>query len=191
MRSVAVSEACSTTTIGAGDATAYWDFQHRTVQRTDLGHRCRECRLAFDTLGEPLTERRGARVSMRYHAVCFSGFADPRSQAASSHHVGHLAGSQFESAPTSKAGTKMRTSEHFTGGGAVRGGGGGGTAGGSLGKISGFGSNSFGAKSSKGRVHVPPPRAPGATGGLTEAALAEHTRNMRIDEEKPGGDWEG
>jgi hypothetical protein len=31
--------------------------------------------------GPQLTERRGARISQRYHAECFSGFADPRSQA--------------------------------------------------------------------------------------------------------------
>ena len=53
-----VSSACSESTIGAGDDTAYWDFQHRVVTRTDLGHTCRECRLPFVDLGEPITERR-------------------------------------------------------------------------------------------------------------------------------------
>ena len=50
------------------------------VEKKDLGHTCRECRRPFTTIGEPLTERRGARISNRYHAECFSGFADPRSQ---------------------------------------------------------------------------------------------------------------
>ena len=29
----------------------------------------------------------GARISSRYHAECFSGFADPRSQVSGSHHT--------------------------------------------------------------------------------------------------------
>ena len=70
MAGTVMSEACSRDTIGAGDSTLYWDFQHRTVTRADLGHNCRECRMAFTTIGDPLTERRGARVSMRYHAEC-------------------------------------------------------------------------------------------------------------------------
>ena len=78
--SVATSLACSESTIGAGDNTGYWDYQHRKVEKGDLGHRCRECRKPFGKLGAALTERRGARVSMRYHGECFSGFADPRSQ---------------------------------------------------------------------------------------------------------------
>ena len=93
--------------------TGYWDYQHRRVEVNDLGHRCRECKLPFGKLGDALTERRGARTSMRYHAECFSGFADPRSQASSSAHVGVHAGSHFEAAPTLKAGTKMRTTAHF------------------------------------------------------------------------------
>ena len=56
----AVSVACSEDTIGAGDDTEYWDFQHRTVTAKDLGHTCRECRLPFTNIGDPLTERRGA-----------------------------------------------------------------------------------------------------------------------------------
>ena len=97
-----VSAACSEVTIGAGDETGYWDYQHRLSTRADLGHRCRECKRPFERVGEPLTERRGARVSMRYHAECFSGFADPRSQASSSHHVGRLAGLQLAAAPGNK-----------------------------------------------------------------------------------------
>jgi hypothetical protein len=112
-----ISQACSEVTIGAGDDTEYWDFQHRTVTAKDLGHTCRECRLPFASIGEPLTERRGARISSRYHAECFSGYADPRSQVGSSHHTGHLAGQQMEAAPTRKATSKMRTGSHFQSGG--------------------------------------------------------------------------
>ena len=83
--SVATSLACSESTIGAGDNTGYWDYQHRKVEKGDLGHRCRECRKPFGKLGTALTERRGARVSMRYHGECFSGFADPRSQVRTVH----------------------------------------------------------------------------------------------------------
>ena len=61
----AISMACSDATIGAGDDTEYWDFRHRAVTAKDLGHTCRECRLPFATIGEPLTERRGARISSR------------------------------------------------------------------------------------------------------------------------------
>ena len=43
-----MSEACHPETIGAGDDTQYWDFQHRAVEKHDLGHRCRECRQRGD-----------------------------------------------------------------------------------------------------------------------------------------------
>lgn len=111
----AYSAACSESTIGAGDETAYWDYRHRETFIKDLGHTCRECKRPFRKLGEALTERRGARTSMRYHAECFSGFADPRSQASSSMHAGKLAGTQLNAAPTQKAGSKMRTGAHFEG----------------------------------------------------------------------------
>lgn len=110
-----------------------------------MGHTCRECKTPFSRIGEPITERRGARTSMRYHAECFSGFADPRSQASSSMHTGNLAGTQMIAAPKSKAGSKMCTGSHFTGKSdrqEISSGGGG--------KIGAFlGSNDFGAKSSK------------------------------------------
>lgn len=114
----AISLACSEVTIGAGDDTEYWDFQHRAATAKDLGHTCRECRLPFTSIGEALTERRGARISSRYHAECFSGYADPRSQTGSSHHTGHLARQQFDAAPLRKATSKMRTGSHFERGGA-------------------------------------------------------------------------
>ena len=66
-----------------------------------MGHTCRECRQPILKVGEPITERRGARISSRYHAACFSGFADPRSQLRSSFHEGHLSGTQLEAAPDS------------------------------------------------------------------------------------------
>ena len=114
-----MSEACHPETIGAGDMTQYWDFQHREAQRNDLGHKCRECRMPFTTIGEPITERRGARVSMRYHAECYSGYADPRSQLSSSHHQGTLKGTQLPAAPAGPF-AKMRTAAHFEGQRALR-----------------------------------------------------------------------
>ena len=168
MAGTAVSMACSEDTIGAGDDTEYWDFQHRTVTAKDLGHTCRECRLPFTNIGDPLTERRGARISSRYHAECFSGYADPRSQVGSSHHSGKLAGTQMEAAPATKATSKMRTGSHFTGGGAVRGASMGGKHGGAM----GMGSLGFGAASSKGAAGVAPAPAPG---GFTAAELLQHT----------------
>ena len=199
-----MSEACHPDTIGAGDDTAYWDYQHRTVERADLGHKCRECKRPFTTIGEPLTERRGARVSMRYHAACFSGFADPRSQLGSSTHVGGLAGTQLDAAPSSKAGSKMRTGRHFDSGGrlehtpsAVAHGGGSGKSGMGL----GMGSNGFGARSSRGtgvllagadaekdlsgfeEAAAQPMVVLG--GGLSEAALAAHTGALASVDEEP------
>lgn len=191
------SEACHSETVGAGDETLYWDYQHRAVQRQDLGHRCRECRMSFSKIGEPLTERRGARVSMRYHAACFSGFADPRSQASSSHHTGRLSGTQFQAAPATKTG-KMRTSQHFDGGGAQRSQHGAVAAG--LGAGSGksgtglcIGSNGFGAKSSRGtglagdtsprELDLTLPR-PSVGLGISEAALRAHQESLSGTDER-------
>ncbi|CAJ1415092.1 unnamed protein product [Effrenium voratum] len=163
--SVGLSEA----TLGAGDDTAYWDFQHRQVEKKDLGHKCHECKDAFRKLGAALTERRGGRVSMRYHGECFSGFADPRSQARSSHHEGKLRGTQLEAAPVQMT-TKMRTAKHFEAGGRVAS-----SLGGKFGTLMSMGHNSFGSKSSKGKVHVPQ-RAPG---DLTEDQLALHEAQLK------------
>ena len=175
--------ACSEDTIGAGDQTNYWDYQHRKVERADLGHRCRECRRPFKKLGEPLTERRGARVSMRYHAECFSGFADPRSQASSSHHVGRLAGTQFEAAPKAKAGSKMRTGKQFDSRSdrrAVSGSGGGGS--GKIALAMAGGHTGFGSKSSKDRPADVLAAARCGPGGFTEDQLAEHTQRMQLEQ---------
>ena len=38
----------------------------------------------------------GCNSNRRYHAECFSGFADPRSQSSSSMHTGNLAHTQYE-----------------------------------------------------------------------------------------------
>ena len=184
-----MSEACHPETIGAGDDTKYWDFQHRSVEKQDLGHRCRECRMPFTTIGDPLTERRGARVSMRYHAACFSGYADPRSQATSSHHAGRHAGTQLEAAPGAKAGSKMRTSQHFEGGGATRGGRNMpptstlGSGAGKTGMGLSMGSNGFGAKSSRGATcaewaQATASASSGASSGLSEAALRRHDQTQ-------------
>jgi hypothetical protein len=162
-----VSRACSEATIGAGDDTGYWDFCHRAAGKKDLGHNCRECRRPFTRIGEPLTERRGARTSNRYHAECFSGFADPRSQAGSSFHTGRLAGSQLAAAPQQKAGSKMRVTKHFDGGGDSRYRQHHHHQGGSLGKISAFsGGNGFGARSGKNKA--------GAAGGAGAHIMLEH-----------------
>ena len=166
-----ISMACSDVTIGAGDDTEYWDFQHRVVTAKDLGHTCRECRLPFTAIGEPLTERRGARISSRYHAECFSGYADPRSQIGSSHHTGHLAGSQMDAAPAQKATSKMRTGSHFEHGGAVRGVGAA-SMGGKHGAMMSMGSYGFGTASSKGAGIVVAQPGPG---GFTAAELEQHT----------------
>ena len=173
----AISMACSEATIGAGDATGYWDYMHRSTTRADLGHRCRECKQPFSRIGEPLTERRGARTSMRYHGECFSGFADPRSQASSSHHVGKLAGTQFDAAPARKAGGKMRSAAHFETGGdsRYRGGGAGGKLAGYSAHGGGFGQRSSKPPAEGGAAAPPPTRQPG---DLTEAALAEHLARL-------------
>ena len=125
---------------------------------------------------------------MRYHGECFSGYADPRSQASSSFHWGKHAGSQFEAAPGKKAGSKMRSARHFETGGSARtlhgggqggGGGGGGGEGGGAKLMNMGGSNGFGAKSSRGVgaalaavVERDDSRSDG--GGLSEAMLDQH-----------------
>ena len=166
-----LSQACSEVTIGAGDETNYWDYQHREATRADLGHRCRECKQPFRRIGEPMTERRGARVSMRYHASCFSGFADPRSQAESSHHTGRLAGTQHVAAPPGKASGKMRTSAHFDSGSDSR----------RLaerpsreasGKLAGLGMHSGGFRNKSSK---PPPDAAGVEDGQSLPVAAQRT----------------
>ncbi|CAD7950724.1 unnamed protein product [Amoebophrya sp. A120] len=167
----AFSLACSETTIGAGDETMYWDYQHRLAQRSDLGHMCRECRKPFTQVGEPITERRGSRISTRYHAECFSGYADPRSQARSSTHEGRLAGTQFEAAPDGPF-SKMRTQSHFSGG----------TTGKSVGAQMAMGRLSF-ARSSRGVD---------TTSGLMQQEGDLQHQNLRASSSRvTGGDGTG
>eukprot|EP01062_Namystynia_karyoxenos_P080956 TRINITY_DN8815_c0_g1_i1.p1 TRINITY_DN8815_c0_g1~~TRINITY_DN8815_c0_g1_i1.p1 ORF type:complete len:198 (+),score=39.17 TRINITY_DN8815_c0_g1_i1:84-596(+) len=109
-----MSVASDAPSIGAGDDTAYWDYQHRQAEPKDLGHLCRECKKPFTVMGQPISERRGARIALRYHRHCFSNYADPRSQPHSSHYEGHLAHTQSEAAPLQSF-HKMRTSSHFSG----------------------------------------------------------------------------
>ncbi|CAK0816649.1 unnamed protein product [Prorocentrum cordatum] len=124
---------------------------------------------------------------MRYHGECFSGFADPRSQASSSHHQGPLAGTQLGAAPAEKAGAKMRTGSHFESAGRVA------PAlaeslGGKFGGQMSMGHNGFGSRSSKGRPAPEPRRRPG---GLTEQRLAAHERALAAvpEDEAPDEGW--
>ncbi|KAG8458906.1 hypothetical protein KFE25_004240 [Diacronema lutheri] len=107
-----------------GNDTRYWDFAFRAVEKSDLGHVCRECRQPFARLGEPLAERRGARLALRYHRDCFSGLADPRSQPRGPFNEGKWAGSHAVSAAApAEPFHKMRTAAHFdsTGSSSLRG----------------------------------------------------------------------
>mmetsp|Transcript_8641 Transcript_8641/g.29474 ORF Transcript_8641/g.29474 Transcript_8641/m.29474 type:complete len:125 (-) Transcript_8641:371-745(-) len=104
------STASSSDLEGAGGA--YWDFVRRPAAQRDLGHTCRECKRPFTAIGEPLAERRGARLAMRYHDTCFSGTADPRTQSNSSFAAGKWAGAVGPEAPREPF-RKMRTAQHF------------------------------------------------------------------------------
>ena len=49
------------------------------MQAKDLGHTCRECRMPFSAIGEPLTERRGASAHRkRPRAAAQFGSANDR-----------------------------------------------------------------------------------------------------------------
>jgi hypothetical protein len=98
-----------------GAATEYWDFRHKRAEPRDLGHRCRECKQAFAAVGEEMAVRRGGRIELRYHARCFSGEADPRSQAGSSFHDAGWGTVISEAAPEKRF-RKMRTASHWGGG---------------------------------------------------------------------------
>jgi len=173
-----MSRGCSDVTIGAGDNTEYWDYAHRVSVRSDIGHTCRECRLPFTKLNEPLTERRGARTSTRYHAECFSGFADPRSQSEGSMHTGKLRGSQMRAAPKGKAGSKMRSATHFEGGGDRKSGGE--TGGGKIAAFMSGGDRFKNGQSAKGKARQEPKGA-AENGGLSLADIEAH--NKRMDKE--------
>jgi hypothetical protein len=96
---------------GAGNAnTLYWAFQSRLTEARDVGHRCKECHREFLRVGDTMFLRRGGRIELRYHAHCFSGSADPRTQVNSSFSTsGHAIA---VSAPTNKF-RKMRATSQF------------------------------------------------------------------------------
>ena len=90
----------------------YWAAQGRSAEGRDIGHPCKECKRPFGSVGEALMVRRGGRIELRYHATCFTGDADPRTQAASTFHVSPHVGKLAAAAPTGRF-NKMRTSSHF------------------------------------------------------------------------------
>ena len=107
--------AASAAVAARGDVSsdsAYWSCRQKRAGAVDVGHACKECKQPFTAVGEPLWVRRGGRIELRYHAACFSGEADPRTQAHGSYKTGHLAGSQAPAAPQQPF-RKMRTSSHW------------------------------------------------------------------------------
>jgi hypothetical protein len=67
-------------------APAYWTVSRGPAVRPGT---CRECRRAI-AAGDPVVARDGRKIRLFYHEACFSGDADPRTQAVSSaahHHV--------------------------------------------------------------------------------------------------------
>ena len=78
----------------------YWTIGYTTQFR--YGHNCRECHSAIDK-GEDIVYRDGRRIRLMYHLKCFSGTADPRTQAGSSYNEGRMPKSCFSSkAPATK-----------------------------------------------------------------------------------------
>eukprot|EP00954_Amorphochlora_amoebiformis_P021072 1343963-Amorphochlora_amoeboformis.AAC.2 len=76
-------------------------------------HACTIIKKAFTKIGEAICIRRGGRIELRYHLSCFSGMADPRTQANSSAHSGKWAKTVAKTrAPNGKY-RKMRTSSHW------------------------------------------------------------------------------
>uniref|UniRef100_A0A7S1LEE0 Uncharacterized protein n=1 Tax=Neobodo designis TaxID=312471 RepID=A0A7S1LEE0_NEODS len=92
--------------------TAYWASQARSCEPRDVGHPCKECKRPFQRVGEPLMVRRGGRIELRYHEQCYSGSADPRTQASSSFNSSQHAAALSAAAPALPF-RKMRTSSHF------------------------------------------------------------------------------
>lgn len=112
MQTPAKKSALPSASSSASSLSAYWSYTPRRAEKRDLGHKCRECKRAFRSLGEPLVVRRGGRIEMRYHEKCFSGTADPRTQSQSSFHTHPLGASIPDQAPTQRY-TKMRTASHW------------------------------------------------------------------------------
>ncbi|KAG0625848.1 hypothetical protein M758_2G084200 [Ceratodon purpureus] len=59
----------------------YWTISRGRANHT--GHTCRECRGTIFT-NEPIYVRDGRKIRLFYHRKCYSGDADPRTQASSS-----------------------------------------------------------------------------------------------------------
>ena len=92
--------------------SSYWSCAIRKSEGRDIGHKCKECKQAFNKIGEEIVMRRGGRIEMRYHRNCFSDQADPRSQKCGTFQSGSWAHSQSPAAPT-QVYKKMRTSSHW------------------------------------------------------------------------------
>ncbi len=97
----------------AGQDTRYWEWKVRKCRREDLWNTCRECKQPFTKLGENLSVRRGGRIELRYHEECFSGIADPRSQAGSTANKGKYAAALSKTSAPRLPYSKMRTSCHW------------------------------------------------------------------------------
>jgi hypothetical protein len=92
--------------------STYWASRPKSCEPRDVGHVCKECKKPFTRVGEHLMVRRGGRIELRYHAGCFSGSDDPRTQEHSSFNTTQLGAQVRETAP-SQAFRKMRTSSQF------------------------------------------------------------------------------
>lgn len=74
MTQILFSTPYSTPVFGVGDDIEQWDFVYRSAEPSDLGNICRGCGKHFKIVGEPLAERRTARLTTQYHRYpCFSG----------------------------------------------------------------------------------------------------------------------
>jgi hypothetical protein len=94
---------------------SYWTVSSGVASRT--GWSCRECRQVI-AKGEAIRVRDARKMRFFYHDACFSGDADPRTQASSTFHTGkfsHLA----EKAPEAKGHGKWSTSSYGFGRGVL------------------------------------------------------------------------
>lgn len=90
----------------------YWSVSRGVAARHMT---CRECR-AIITVGAPIVARDGRKIRLVYHASCFSGSADPRTQTSSSFNQGRLPSRSFaDAAPATKGYGKWSTSYGLSG----------------------------------------------------------------------------
>lgn len=89
-------------------ATDYWTVSKGLANRL---FNCRECK-GIIYKGVPMVCRDGRKLRMHYHEECFSGEADPRTQANSSFKNGHgkFASIVSPTAPSKKGAGKWSTS---------------------------------------------------------------------------------